>query len=112
MVLIEPPALWVLPNYGRLHEEVVRLEKLIPNSGEDITEQTLDSFLNIAGFVPPGADARQLPQWPGWIGFRQSLRNTPALFTHTDDAVADAHVQSAGVACHWDRNLSLPSAHY
>lgn len=41
--------------------------------------------MNIAGFVPPGADARALPQWPTWTGFRNSLRNTPALFAHADD---------------------------
>ncbi len=45
----------------------------------------LETFLGIAGFVPPGADARQLPQWSGWIGFRRSLRNTPAVFGHSDD---------------------------
>jgi len=84
-VLIEPPALWVLPNHGRAHEEVVRLERLIPSPVDDVTEQVLERFLGIAGLVPPGADARQVPQWPGWIGFRRSLRNTPALFTQTDE---------------------------
>jgi pimeloyl-ACP methyl ester carboxylesterase len=85
VVLIEPPALWVLPDHGRAHEEVARLEKLVPEPAEDVSEETLESFLSLAGFVPPGGSARKLPQWPAWIGFRQSLRNTPALFTHSDD---------------------------
>jgi pimeloyl-ACP methyl ester carboxylesterase len=85
VVLIEPPALWVLPNHGRAHQEVARLEKLFSDPAQDVTEQMLESFLEIAGFVPPGANARQLAQWPAWIGFRRSLRNTPALFAHIDD---------------------------
>jgi pimeloyl-ACP methyl ester carboxylesterase len=85
VVLIEPPALWVLPDHGRGHEGVARLEKLVVDPAADVTEEMLESFLGLAGFVPPGGNARQLPQWPGWIGFRQSLRNTPALFAHSDD---------------------------
>jgi pimeloyl-ACP methyl ester carboxylesterase len=85
VVLIEPPALWVLPDHGRAHEEVSRLEKLVPDPAAEVTEENLEAFLNLAGFVPPGGNARRLPQWPGWIGFRNSLRNTPALFTHSDE---------------------------
>jgi pimeloyl-ACP methyl ester carboxylesterase len=84
-VLIEPPAVWVLPDHGRAHEEAARLEKLIPESSMDITLDMLDAFLGIAGFVPPGASARPLPQWSSWVGFRLSLRNTPAVFAHVDD---------------------------
>lgn len=84
MVLIEPPALWVLSDHGRAHEEVVRLGKLISDPAADVTEQMLESFLDIAGFVPPGVNARQLPQWPEWMVYRRSLRNTPALFAHSD----------------------------
>jgi pimeloyl-ACP methyl ester carboxylesterase len=84
VVLIEPPALWVLPDHGRAHEEVARLETLVADPAAEVTEEILESFLNLAGFVPPGGSARRLPQWPGWIGFRQSLRNTPFLFTHLD----------------------------
>ena len=85
VVLIEPPALWVLPDHGRAHQEVARLEKLIRDPAAEVTEEMLETFLNLAGFVPPGGSARKLPQWPGWIGFRHSLRNTPALFTHSDE---------------------------
>jgi pimeloyl-ACP methyl ester carboxylesterase len=85
VVLIEPPALWVLPDHGRAHQEVARLEKLVPSPAAEVTEEMLESFLGLAGFVPPGGSARKLPQWPGWIGFRRSLRNTPALFAHSDE---------------------------
>jgi pimeloyl-ACP methyl ester carboxylesterase len=84
VVLIEPPALWVLPGHGRAHEEVARLEALIRDPADDVTEDMLESFLGIAGFVPPGASARDLPQWDSWVGFRRSLRNTPAIFAHSD----------------------------
>lgn len=85
LVLIEPPALWVLPDHGRAHAEVRRLEALIADPAQDVTEAMLAGFLEVAGFVPPGADVRELPQWPGWLGFRRSLRNTPAVFAHTDE---------------------------
>lgn len=85
LALIEPPALWMLPDHGREHQEVRELEQLIARADTDVTEEDLESFLGIAGFVPPGGEARALPQWPGWIGFRNSLRNTPALFAHVDD---------------------------
>jgi pimeloyl-ACP methyl ester carboxylesterase len=85
VVLIEPPALWVLPDHGRVHQEVARLEKLITDPAAEVTEEMLETFLNLAGFVPPGGNARKLPQWPGWTGFRNSLRNTPALFAHSDE---------------------------
>ncbi len=85
LALIEPPALWVLPNHGRAHEEVVQLEHLIVAAADDVTEQDLDTFLGIAGFVPSGTSARGLPQWPGWVGYRNSLRNTPAVIAHGDD---------------------------
>jgi pimeloyl-ACP methyl ester carboxylesterase len=85
LVLIEPPAVWTLPDHGRADPEVVRLEKLIADPAADVTEEMLEAFLNIAGFVPPGGDARKLPQWNGWLNFRRSLRNTPAVFAHTDD---------------------------
>lgn len=85
LALIEPPALWVLPDHGREHDEVARLERLINSPTDEVSEANLDLFLNIAGFVPPGSEARTLPQWPVWIGFRNSLRNTPALFAHADD---------------------------
>lgn len=85
LVLIEPPAVWTLPDQGRAHEEVRQLEAAIPSMSAPVTEAQLERFLHIAGFVPPGGDARKLPQWEQWLGFRQSLRNTPAVFAHHDD---------------------------
>lgn len=45
LVLIEPPALWALPNHGRAHKEVVQLERLIVNPADDVSEQMLETFL-------------------------------------------------------------------
>jgi pimeloyl-ACP methyl ester carboxylesterase len=85
LVLIEPPALWALPQQGRTHEEVRDLERTFPDPSADISEEDLERFLFIAGFVPPGGNARELPQWSNWTRFRRSLRNTKAVFAHEDD---------------------------
>lgn len=37
LALIEPPALWVLPEHGREHDEVGRLENLIASSAAEVT---------------------------------------------------------------------------
>lgn len=85
LVLIEPPALWTLPEQGRRHEAVRRLEARFPDSRAEVSEDMLAAFLEIAGFVPPGGDPRTLPPWSNWVRFRRSLRNTPAVHAHVDD---------------------------
>lgn len=85
LVLIEPPALWLLPDHGRAIQGVDALEALVPAIDSEVTEDDLAEFLRLAALVPPGGDPRTLPQWPGWVGYRRSLRNNPVLFTHVDD---------------------------
>lgn len=85
LVLIEPPAVWLLPDHGRGVPGVPALEALVPDIAAEVTEDRLAGFLELAGLVPPGGDPRALPQWPGWVGYRRSLRNNPVLFTHVDD---------------------------
>jgi pimeloyl-ACP methyl ester carboxylesterase len=42
-------------------------------------------FLEEVGMRPPGMDIRDLPQWTGWLPYRRSLRNGPAVVDHSDD---------------------------
>ncbi|CAN5785038.1 alpha/beta hydrolase [soil metagenome] len=86
LTLIEPPALWLLPDYGRALPDVQALEALVPQvEGDDVSMAALASFLHTAALVPPGASPESLPQWESWVRHRRSLRNVGAPLTHADD---------------------------
>ena len=86
LVLIEPPAFWVLRAKGPLDAETARVASMLQLLREDITEDQLAQFLQTVGFLQPGQNARVLPQWPLWVRHRRSLRNSPAVVSHADDA--------------------------
>lgn len=90
LTLIEPPAFWVLESTSQLDDRSRReradLKALHDEMRGAVTEDQLERFLLLAGFSPPGASLRSLPQWPGWSRHRQSLLQGPALFAHHDDA--------------------------
>lgn len=85
LTLIEPPAMWVLRTNGKYDEQTQKEADFFLTLHGDITEDMLADFLQHAGLLPPGQSARQLPQWNGWVPFRQSLRNSPAVVNYTDD---------------------------
>lgn len=81
LVLIEPPAIWVLRSRGPLPEEVQADWRAFQAFGPgDVTAEQLADFIRIAALAPPGTDPRELPQWPGWIDHRQSLRISDAPY--------------------------------
>jgi pimeloyl-ACP methyl ester carboxylesterase len=84
LTLIEPPAFWVLPDGGRRDPEVQALEPLLRGLRGEITETQLEAWARAVGLVPPGAPARDLPQWPVWLAHRRSLRNCAAPLDHAD----------------------------
>jgi pimeloyl-ACP methyl ester carboxylesterase len=85
LTLIEPPALWVLPDHGRALPDVQELEALLPDVEDDVTLQALERFLKGVALVPPGATPQALPQWESWVRHRRSLRNGQSVFRHSDD---------------------------
>jgi pimeloyl-ACP methyl ester carboxylesterase len=85
LTLIEPPALWVLPNGGRDDPEVRAQEALFRSFVGELTETDLQAFACGVGLCPPGRDARELPQWSVWMQHRRSLRNCSAVVDHVDD---------------------------
>jgi pimeloyl-ACP methyl ester carboxylesterase len=87
LTLIEPPALWVLPDHGRGLSDVRELEALLPDVGDEVGPDVLLRFLRTAALVPPGSDPEALPQWESWVLHRRSLRNGGAVFRHQDDLV-------------------------
>jgi pimeloyl-ACP methyl ester carboxylesterase len=85
LTLIEPPALWVLPDHGREDPEVRALEQLFRRLAGEITEADLAAFVCGVGLCPPGNAPQDLPQWPVWMQHRRSLRNSNTVFEHADD---------------------------
>jgi pimeloyl-ACP methyl ester carboxylesterase len=85
LTLIEPPALWVLPDHGRALPSTRELAALLPAVDGDVSVAALERFLRTAALVPPGADPESLPQWETWVRHRRSLRSGDATFRHTDD---------------------------
>jgi pimeloyl-ACP methyl ester carboxylesterase len=86
LTLIEPPALWTLPERGRSFPDVEEMAGLLPLvEGDDVSTDALVTFLRTVALVPPGAEPQALPQWESWVRHRRSLRNGPASFDHTDD---------------------------
>jgi pimeloyl-ACP methyl ester carboxylesterase len=85
LTLIEPPALWVLPDHGRDDPEVLVMERLFAGFGDDISEGDLEGWACRVGLCPPDRSARDLPQWPVWVQHRRSLRNSSVVFDHSDD---------------------------
>ena len=88
LTLIEPPALWVikrdLDNDPELRKAKDYLS-VVPGTDATITEEDLEEFLGFAGLSKPGESVRDLPQWNGWLKFRQSLRSNSVVLKHDDD---------------------------
>ena len=84
LTLIEPPAVWVLHETGKFDDEMLKTANFFMKFQGEITEDMLADFLQHAGFVAPGQSPRDLPQWNGWVPFRQSLRANPYAVTHKD----------------------------
>lgn len=85
LILIEPPAFWVLRASGGLDPKTGKNTEMPQNLRGGISEDQLEQFLHSVGFCPPEQSARKLPQWPLWVRFRQSLRNNFVVSKHNDD---------------------------
>ena len=82
LTLIEPPAFWILREQGKLD---ATMQKISWSRDTTVTEDMLGEFLEFAGLMKPGTAPAEHPQWVKWLPFRQSLRNTSAVFDHRDD---------------------------
>ncbi len=85
LTLIEPPAFWVLRENGQLDAQTQHTLTYFDSLHGNITDDMLEAFLRVTGFVKPGESPRNLPQWQQWLPFKQSLRNCPSVVTHSDD---------------------------
>jgi pimeloyl-ACP methyl ester carboxylesterase len=87
LTLIEPPAVWTLPDGGRSLPDLQALTAVLQEvqSGDDVSVAALVTFLHTVAMVPPGGDPAALPQWESWVQHRRSLRGGYAPFRHADD---------------------------
>jgi pimeloyl-ACP methyl ester carboxylesterase len=85
LTLIEPPAFWVLRATTGLDAEAQRNAATLQKLHGDITEGHLEQFALTVGLCPPNQPCGELPQWPLWLTYRRSLRNSPAVLEHKDD---------------------------
>jgi pimeloyl-ACP methyl ester carboxylesterase len=88
LVLIEPPAFWVLEATGRLDEqarsESEELRTLYAGMRDDVSAEQLAAFVCKAGLCPPGTPPEELASWPSWMEHRRSLRTGDEGWSHTD----------------------------
>jgi len=83
MILIEPPALWVLKESWPEIIEKQKSEVDWSLNGE-ISEEMLERFLYAVGLSSKEESPRTSPQWSSWVKHRYSLRSVLALFDHSD----------------------------
>jgi pimeloyl-ACP methyl ester carboxylesterase len=90
MVLIEPPAVWVL---DEVDAEAEAQFEATSKFDDAITEDDLALFARMAGFVPPDLNPREMPGWPSWVEHRRSLRNVPIVLKHEDSVERLKNIQ-------------------
>jgi pimeloyl-ACP methyl ester carboxylesterase len=74
LTLVEPAAPWVLEQLGEADEEIKEgTEFLHALAGRVVSDEDLTRFLQVAGFIQPGEDANQHPNWDRWVPHKQAL---------------------------------------
>jgi pimeloyl-ACP methyl ester carboxylesterase len=86
LTLIEPPAFWILPNHGRDDAGAWEMQQLVASlKGRQVQEQDVEHFRCLLGDCAGGHSPRDLPQWPQWVRYRNSLRGLYTVGDYTDD---------------------------
>ena len=86
LTLIEPPAFWMLPNHGRDDKGAREMQELVSSlRGGPVGEEHVERFRCLLGDCAGGRSARQLPQWPQWVKYRNSLRGLYSVGDYNDD---------------------------
>ncbi|MEU9993634.1 alpha/beta hydrolase [Streptomyces sp. NPDC048045] len=74
LTLVEPAAYWILDGLGEFGPEVARLNRFLHAlAGQDVSEDDLAEFLELAGLTPSKDQARTHPAWPRWVPHRMAL---------------------------------------
>jgi pimeloyl-ACP methyl ester carboxylesterase len=74
LTLVEPAAYWILDGLGDCDPVVARLNRFLHAlAGQDVSEDALAEFLELAGLAPSKDRARDHPAWPSWLPHRMAL---------------------------------------
>ncbi|MFE7527294.1 alpha/beta fold hydrolase [Kitasatospora sp. NPDC057542] len=96
LTLVEPAAYWILDDLGECAPEVARLNQFLHAlAGQDVSEDDLAAFLELAGLVPSKDQARDHPAWPRWVLHRMALSWSSEQADRPDRDVAEL----AGIRC-------------
>ena len=86
LTLIEPPAFWLLPKHGHDTEGAREMQAFLSSlRGQRIEEKDIERFRCLLGDCAGGRSPRQLPQWPQWVKYRNSLRALYTVVDYNDD---------------------------
>lgn len=86
LTLIEPPAFWMLPNHGHDDRGAREMQEFVNGlRGREISEEHVERFRCLLGDCAGGRSPRQLPQWPQWVKYRNSLRALYTVGAYNDD---------------------------
>ncbi|MFD5433232.1 alpha/beta fold hydrolase [Kitasatospora sp. NPDC127067] len=90
LTLVEPAAYWILDGLGESDPEVARLNQFLHAlAGQDVSEDDLAEFLELAGLAPSKDQARDHPAWPRWIPHRMALSWSSEQADRPDRDVAE-----------------------
>lgn len=86
LTLIEPPAFWLLPKHGYDTDGAREMQAFLSAlRGRHIEEEDVERFRCLLGDCAGGRSPRQLPQWPQWLKYRNSLRALYTVGDYDDD---------------------------
>ena len=86
LTLIEPPAFWMLPHHGHDDPGAREMQELVSSlRGQEVGEEHVERFRCLLGDCVGGRSPRQLPQWPQWVKYRNSLRGLYTVGDYNDD---------------------------
>ncbi|GAA3808509.1 pimeloyl-ACP methyl ester esterase BioH [Streptomyces coacervatus] len=90
LTLVEPAAYWILDGLGESDPEVARLNQFLHAlAGQDVSEDDLAEFLELAGLAPSKDQARDHPAWPRWVPHRMALSWSSEQADRPDRDVAE-----------------------
>lgn len=92
LTLVEPAAYSFLDELGKGDPDAKRVNDLLDAlAGNNVTEDDLAQFLELAGFVGRAADAPSHPNWPRWVPHRMALSWQPDALGRLRRSLSDVH---------------------
>ena len=96
LTLVEPAAYWILDDLGETDPQVARLNQFLHAlAGQDVSEDDVAEFLELAGLAPSKEQVREHPGWPRWVPHRMALSWSSRQADRPDRDIAEL----AGIRC-------------